>query len=52
VRELDDAIVGHGESWRAHYNAVRSHASLDYKPPAPDVFFLPAFTVVQLPALS
>jgi len=30
------------ESWRRHYNAVRPHASLDYKPPAPEVF-LPAF---------
>ena len=26
------------ESWRRHYNAVRPHASLDYKPPAPEVF--------------
>ena len=30
------------ESWRRHYNAVRPHASLDYRPPAPEVF-LPAF---------
>ena len=29
------------ESWRRHYNAVRPHASLGYKPPAPEVF-LPA----------
>lgn len=26
------------ESWRRHYNAVRPHASLSYKPPAPEVF--------------
>ena len=26
------------ESWRRHYNAVRPHASLDYKPPTPEVF--------------
>ena len=26
------------ESWRCHYNAVRPHASLGYKPPAPEVF--------------
>lgn len=26
------------ESWRLHYNAVRPHASLNYKPPAPEVF--------------
>jgi Integrase core domain len=30
------------ESWRRHYNAVRPHASLGYRPPAPEVF-LPAF---------
>jgi transposase InsO family protein len=26
------------ESWRRHYNAIRPHASLGYKPPAPEVF--------------
>ena len=26
------------ESWRRHYNAVRPHASLCYRPPAPEVF--------------
>lgn len=26
------------ESWHRHYNAVRPHASLGYKPPAPEVF--------------
>ncbi len=26
------------ESWRRHYNTVRPHASLGYKPPAPEVF--------------
>ena len=31
------------ESWRRHYNAVRPHASLRYRPPAPEVF-VPAFT--------
>ncbi len=30
------------ESWRRHYNAIRPHASLGYKPPAPEVF-VPAF---------
>jgi putative transposase len=30
------------ESWRRHYNAIRPHASLGYKPPAPEVF-MPAF---------
>ncbi len=31
------------ESWRRHYNAVRPHASLGYRPPAPEVF-VPTFT--------
>jgi putative transposase len=31
------------ESWRRHYNAVRPHASLGYRPPAPEVF-VPALT--------
>lgn len=26
------------ESWRRHYNSVRPHSSLGYKPPAPEVF--------------
>jgi putative transposase len=26
------------ESWRSHYNTVRPHGSLGYKPPAPEVF--------------
>ena len=26
------------ESWRRHYNIVRPHGSLGYKPPAPEVF--------------
>jgi putative transposase len=30
------------ESWRRHYNMVRPHASLRYRPPAPEVF-VPAF---------
>ena len=25
------------ESWRRHYNTIRPHASLGYRPPAPDV---------------
>jgi transposase InsO family protein len=53
------------ESWRRHYNAVRPHASLGYRPPAPEVF-VPAFaacpaalrrsappaTLAQQPALN
>ena len=26
------------ESWRRHYNGVRPHASLGFRPPAPEVF--------------
>jgi putative transposase len=26
------------ESWRRHYNAIRPHESLGYRPPAPEVF--------------
>jgi putative transposase len=32
------------ESWRRHYNTIRPHGSLGYRPPAPEVF-MPAFTV-------
>src|SRR5262249_1567666 len=28
------------ESWRRHYNTIRPHASIGYKPPAPEVFVL------------
>lgn len=31
------------ESWRRHFNIVRPHGSLGYKPPAPEVF-IPAMT--------
>ena len=31
------------ESWRRHYNTVRPHASLGYRPPAPEVF-IPTLT--------
>jgi transposase InsO family protein len=38
------------ESWRRHYNAVRPHASLGYRAPAPEVFVpaLAARTAVPL----
>jgi putative transposase len=31
------------ESWRRHYNAVRPHASLGFRPPAPEAF-VPEFS--------
>ncbi len=33
LREAEIVI----ESWRRHYNTVRPHASLGYRPPAPEV---------------
>jgi putative transposase len=47
------------ESWRRHYNTVRPHGSLGYRPPAPEVF-VPAMSLrtvpqprpVALPALA
>ena len=38
LREAEIVI----ESWRRHYNAVRPHASLGYRAPAPEVF-VPSF---------
>jgi len=36
------------ESWRRHYNTVRPHASLGYRPPAPEVL-IPALTAWPAP---
>ena len=36
------------ESWRRHFNTVRPHGSLGYKPPAPEVF-VPAMTARAAP---
>jgi putative transposase len=30
------------ESWRQHYNTIRPHSSLAYRPPAPEVWMWPA----------
>ena len=35
------------ESWRQHYNRVRPHSSLGYKPPAPEVVAWPASPAVE-----
>lgn len=35
------------ESWRRDYNAIHPHASIDYEPPASEVF-VPAFAECQL----
>ena len=31
------------ESWRRHYNAVRPHSSLGYRPPAPETIIMPSW---------
>jgi hypothetical protein len=31
------------ERWRRHYNAVRPHSSLGYRPPAPETILPPVF---------
>jgi hypothetical protein len=38
------------ESWRRHYNTVRPHQSLGYRPPAPEVF-APAIAAWPSPRL-
>jgi len=41
------------EQWRRHYNTVRPHSSLGYKPPAPEVLSWPAIsTLVDKPMLN
>jgi transposase InsO family protein len=30
------------EQWRKHYNTVRPHSALNYRPPAPQAFAPPA----------
>ena len=29
------------ETWRQHYNSIRPHSSLNYRPPAPEAFLWP-----------
>ncbi len=41
------------EKWRRHYNEVRSHSSLGYKPPAPETIVTrPNTAVTRMPTLS
>jgi transposase InsO family protein len=35
------------EGWRQHYNRIRPHSSLGYKPPAPEVVAWPASPAVE-----
>jgi len=36
------------ERWRVHYNRVRPHSALGYRPPAPEVIALPAMPAAAL----
>jgi transposase InsO family protein len=40
------------ENWRRHYNTVRPHSSLDYRPPAPEVLVWPAAQPGPAPAAA
>jgi len=42
------------ERWRVHYNTVRPHSSLGYRPPAPEVWQLaePGFATLRPPQLA
>jgi putative transposase len=40
------------ESWRRHYNAVRPHSSLGYRPPAPEAILPPARGLPYAPLRS
>ena len=37
------------ERWRKHYNAVRPHSSLGYRPPAPETILPPASVLAYAP---
>jgi transposase InsO family protein len=40
------------EWWRQHYNTVRPHSALGYRPPAPEARAVPTLTPLPLPALA
>jgi putative transposase len=40
------------EIWRQHYNKVRPHSSLGYRPPAPEAIVWPTKPVAQMSALN
>ena len=40
------------ENWRQHYNKVRPHSSLGYRPPAPEALVWPSKPVARMPALN
>lgn len=40
------------EAWRRHYNAVRPHGSLGWKPPAPEAIVMPAWPIKRAQNLA
>jgi len=40
------------EAWRQHYNRVRPHSSLGYRPPAPEALVWPTKPVAQMQTLN
>jgi hypothetical protein len=40
------------KNWRRHYNAVRPHSSLNYRPPAPEAILPPASGLPYAPLRS
>jgi putative transposase len=40
------------EAWRRHYNAVRPHGSLGWKPPAPEAIVMPAWRIRRVENLE
>ncbi len=34
------------EAWRRHYNTIRPHSSLGYRPPAPEALVMPVATAM------
>jgi hypothetical protein len=40
------------EIWRQHYNKVRPHSSLGYRPPTPEALVWPAKPMAQMPTLN
>jgi putative transposase len=40
------------ESWRQHYNTIRPHSSLGYRPPSPEAVLWPASSGIAEPAVA
>ena len=40
------------ERWRQHYNRIRPHSGLGYRPPAPEARALPTLSLEPVPVLD